>query len=226
MKPEDTIIGLTLAFVYLSVNFSFNLAMVYIGMLFLGYILLKADSKVTIKIGHGRNLEMILVGVITYVLFIVASTVVLSVLKLPATLNSVYSAMAASVPVFQGNAFFNFITFGIFIAATETIVLFGHLPEWISNRFFKTEPAPRNIANLGLWITKILTVLLFVAIHFTVKGIHNIPALTLVGVMALFSMITITLWEDLRPAIYFHILANSIAMLASLGLLGVLGGII
>jgi len=215
MQQETLIILLTVIFSFLAVNFSLQIASIYAILLLLGYMILDTDSNISIRWKSGNNLIVLIEGIGIYVVFILMSSVILGLFKLPNSVSSIFSTLQSTTPIFATSPFMNFLAFGIFIAATETIVIFGRLYEWVADKL-KT-----SVHQFGykMVIAMLIIVIFFVTLHFTAKGITNVSALTLVGIMALFSMVSISLFDDLRPAIYFHILANSLAMLMSLGII-------
>lgn len=105
--------------------------------------------------------------------------------------------------------FANFITFGIVIAYTET-VLWARLYEFFSD-YFNTRINKQSLLRLGNIMLIVLLSFVFMVFHITAKGISNTVVLLIVFSMMVISLIMVSIYEEMRPAIILHILANSIA---------------
>jgi len=74
----------------------------------------------------------------------------------------------------------------------------------------------------ALMLLIIILAFVFVLFHLTAKGLTNTPALIVVFIMMLISLIMIVIFGETRQAIYMHIIANTVAsylMLFATGML-------
>lgn len=155
-----------------------------------------------------------IVGVVGYIAILILSQVA-STLAKAVPVAELLKLLASSAPVFSQSPLINFLTFGVVIAYIETYALFVVGYDLLGS-MFSVPINKKNLFNPKLIGIIVGISLLFLFLHITAKGIENEAALILVFLMALISLVVTTWFEDARPAIIIHILANSIASSALL----------
>ena len=199
---------------FISTNVNPNLGNVYTN-LTLGaaifiigdYIAGRRDIKIVNKnVSWGM---VIAITVVSYIVLLLSSKLAMS-LSTIIPLSAILGLLATSAPVFSKSPLINFITFGDVVAYIETFALFIAGYDLLAS-MFNIEIKKENLKRVKLWVIIFGLSLLFLMFHVTAKGIENNQALLLVFFMAVISMVIATIYQDARPVVGLHILANSIA---------------
>lgn len=116
---------------FLLINFSRNLGIIYMGMLFADWFFFKESTQLFFPTNAIKNtLTAVLMAVVIYFLFIIGASVILSAAKNLFGLNAVLDAMATTSPIFADDPILTIISFGIIIPIIETRFFFGRLFEY------------------------------------------------------------------------------------------------
>ena len=150
----------------------------------------------------------IVVGAVAYITLTLLGTLVI----IP-TVEGLLRLLAASTPVLSDNLTINKIIFGIMIPIGETLFFFVYGFDLIAS-LIGTTIKRTNFKDPKLWVLMVVISFAFLLFHITSKGVSvdSTPTLILVWVMAMMSMILVTFFEDGAEAVYFHIIANSLAV--------------
>jgi len=143
------------------------------------------------------------------VLLVISSFVMKYVTPTQASISSIMRLLGASTPALAQSKVANLITFGFAIAYVET-QLWARAMEFIADVF------KINISSQNKWKIKVLILIgilagAFVLFHLTAKGITNAPALWVVFIMMVISLIMTVHFQETRQAVFLHIFANTTA---------------
>lgn len=107
-------------------------------------------------------------------------------------------------PALAGNIYLNIITFGLIIAAIETIwiIIFYEM-------LLDTTHTTPNLRNLNTWLIIVLIGAVFTILHFTALGIRDNPALGLVFIFVVITLAIATLEGQMLGAILLHVIWNT-----------------
>jgi hypothetical protein len=200
---NSTLINPTLAFIYtilLVVSFSFVIGDGLYG-----------KRQVPLINKDISWVKAIFISLVSYGILILISSIIVPVLAKTIPLTEILSLLATSAPLFSGSNFFNFTNFGILIPYIESFSIFV-----IAIDFF-TSVFKIDIRRLG---TKLLTLFIilstaFLFFHIQSKGISAEGPLILVFFMAFISCLQVFFYREARIPILFHVIANSVALIAS-----------
>ena len=171
----------------------------------------------------GGNLKAILWGLGGWIVLLIASVVVLRFISpAHANISAVIGLMGATTPALATSKIANLITFGVAIAFVET-VLWSRIMEFFAD-VFNININKRSLKTFALLFLITILALVFVFFHLTAKGVTNTPALVIVFVMMVVSLVMVSYFEEIRAAAYMHIWANTIAsylMLYTIGALSI-----
>lgn len=187
------------------------------------------------KRGAKGTFSELIVGIFTYAGFILITTGLVWVLtkgvaSFKGALFENMSILSSTTPILAGVPVFVLLTY-ISIAVMETLWLltfFEFLLD-ISNIHPKGKTLisfKKGRTTAIAWVIMILAILptFFMYLHLSAKGLGNWVALFLVFLMALVSLL-VALWRrEMRAAIWFHVLANGIAIILTFGILDTLPG--
>lgn len=187
-------------------NIYTNLTLGAIGIVLIDYFF----GKRSIQLINPRNSwnQVIFAGIIGYILVLFSSQIA-NTLGQVINVGSILKLLASSAPVFSNSAFINFLTFGFMIAYIETYALFIAGFDLMGS-FFNVEINKSSLYKPAIWVIMIFISIGFLILHVTAKGIDNNSVLILVFLMALISLILTAIYQDGRPALIVHIIANSI----------------
>ena len=215
-NPKNREIAITLIFgfglLFALTNINQTLGNVYLwftaGIMFL----LLLDNKLTIPFQRspGGHIRPVAYGVIGYISLLAVSSLVLKIFE-PASssIGSIISIIGASTPALAQSVFANFILLGLFVP-------FGESNLWIRAFEFVADKLGIKITKQNLTTFSVILLIpvfsfLFVIFHLTTKGIAAFAALVIIFIMMAISLILVILTQEARTAIYFHIIANSVA---------------
>ena len=232
-------------FVFIGVNVSPNIANFYtwVAGLALFFIIINKtffNKRYSIPLvnkkrkGLGGFFSEFIVGGLTYIVFMLFTTGLVwlfqgGITTFKGALVEHMAILSSTTPVLAGANFFILLTY-VSIAIMETLMVIGAL-EFILDLLGielgeKTLFLRKDKRFVAAWIS-ILSIavftlaIYFMTLHFSAKGIENWIALTLVLIMAIFSMVVAVWRKEQRAAIWFHVLATGIAIILTLGLFGI-----
>ena len=130
---------------------------------------------------------------------------------LQANLTSVLGLMGATTPALATSKIANLLTFGVAVAYIET-QLWGRAMEFIAD-LFNIDISERSVRRIfsAFMVLVVVLALAFVFFHLTAKGITNAPALAVVFIMMVISLIFVGWFGETRQAVYLHMWANTVA---------------
>jgi len=211
MTKDQVIQGayvLSIAAAFFAINFSLNLGLIY-AVFILG-IALSAIFDKNIQFPVYRKdgwLKSILWGIGGYVIFTLLITLFLQgVLHIQGGFMDVINS---SIPPLAHLAIFTWLSFGVFIPIVESIA-FPRLFEVIGD----TAKSDFKFSSASTWFAIILTSFLFAIFHLASKGLTNYYALIIVGLMMVWSLVLVLITKDMRAALFFHVIANTLAILS------------
>lgn len=120
--------------------------------------------------------------------------------------QSIMSLFASLSPLLQSK-WMKFFSFGVLIPIVETIA-FARLMEWLSN-WIKTK---ETLKSFGMWIVIPITSLIFSLFHLTAKGLYANSLLFVTFLFMVLSLVMVLKFKELKQAILFHIIINSVAL--------------
>jgi hypothetical protein len=171
-------------------------------------IFIQADLKrqIPLRKESGSFLGSLVMGALGY-----AALLITSFLVAP-TIAKIQNLLANTTPALADSIFFNNLSFGVGIPFAETmfffIVGFDVLLTVFGVSFNKSQ-----LGKLPIWLIMFSLSFAFMFFHLTAKGIANVEILTIVFFMAIISMFLVVWQGDGEAAIYFHMIANLIAIL-------------
>lgn len=208
--------------------FDTSLATIYwilIGADFIFYYFNYRDDKV-IQLPFERRtdnrLMSILTAVITYGIFLIISTVILRTFAPTFAVGgesdfmAVIRLMATTVPIFAGSALLSEYAFGIMIPVIESSLFFGRVFERIVSILERKLGRKIDLSrpSAGLLISILFCTAIFVLYHIGSKGLANVP-LIITAIFAILSCLLVLKDKELKSAILFHIISNSIVIFYS-----------
>jgi hypothetical protein len=201
---------------FFAINFNTTLGLIY-GLFIFGFALYSIiDNKTDFPIYKNNNwIIPVIIGVVTYIVFIIVSSFGLNLIFTnKVSFVALMSLLVNStIPVLQNSAIVGFLAYGIFIPFVETIAFLKFF-EFFGDRVLLIK-GDYKLTGLKTWIGIIITSVGFALFHLTAKGISNFPALVLVAFMMVVSIALMVFVKEQRSAIFFHVSANSVAMLAN-----------
>jgi len=151
-------------------------------------------------------------GVIGYIILLFSGQLAVRFAEvIPVT--ELLQLLASSAPVFSQSAIINFLTFGVVVAYIESYAFFVVGYDLLAS-MFNVEISKRSLTNPKSWMIIFGISLMFLFLHITSKGIESEATLILVFLMAVISLVMVTIYRDARIPIIIHVLANSIASTA------------
>lgn len=143
------------------------------------------------------------------ILLVISSFVMRIVDPTSASISSIIRLLGASTPALAQSKVANLITFGFAIAYVETQL-------WARALEFIADVLKINILSQNKWKRNVLILIgilagAFVLFHLTAKGITNTPALWVVFIMMVISLIMIVHFQETRQAVFLHVFANFVA---------------
>ena len=219
MMSERTVYlwtGLILAL--LAITFSKDLALIYLAMIVLDYILYKEfQPQVIVNQVPGNSGKAAMIAAGAYVAFMIIAIIIMTVLQFGAVqknpTESFFRAQWQSGanplnPIFQDNPLFIMISYGLVIPILETR-LTGRFLSVLSNMF---RIDINDFRNWKLWAIIILISIAAVIFHLQAKGVTDNVALTLTFVFWIVTCVTIAITKELESSIELHIINNSVTV--------------
>jgi len=212
-------------FVLLLLIFDETLGIVYSLMLVVSYFWYKADTNgyTYIMSRPQRNsLSKILVETgVAYAAFLFISSFLVSIVEPQAAsggLQSIFQLLSTSTPILKGSKILTLIGWGILIPLVETTLFFGLFQEGVAEAIGRVTGhrfALNKFSILMFWTLGIVTAA-FILFHLTAKNLDPV-SLMITGVFALISGALVVWQEELRGAIYLHMLSNSLVVAKAVG---------
>jgi hypothetical protein len=197
-------------FAFVAINVNPSLGFTYLGLSSIALFMYLTDKKKSLKIDKdGKWIGAIFAGVLTYVIFILVSPYIISILE-SVNVGGIIKLLGASTPALATSKVLNFLTFGLFIAFVET-QLWARLIDFFGNRIKMGKTA---LFNFMAWAFILAFSFAFLLFHVTSKGITSNSALLLVFLFMVTSFVLMFIFRETKQSIIFHIVANSIAAYA------------
>ncbi|KKN48135.1 hypothetical protein LCGC14_0655790 [marine sediment metagenome] len=236
IKPYVKEITITIiAFIWLlfvATNVNIQLGQTYLhftlgslALLIIGITIFDKRLSITFQKQPGGQLKAILWGLGGWIVLLITAVIVLKFIDpSQAKISAVIGLMGATTPALATSKIANLLTFGIAIAYVETI-LWARLMEFFAD-LFHIDISIKSVRMIfsALMVLIVILSLAFVFFHLTAKGITNSPALAIVFVMMMISLIMVAIFQEIRQAVYMHIWANTVAsylMLFATGILAI-----
>lgn len=202
------LLALTVFMIFSAVNvnqalgFTFSIFALASGV----FILLDSDRTIPLRQPSQPWLGSILGGVLGYIILITIGGYIL----VPG-IDKIVALLQSTTPVLSNSVGLNKLIFGVAVPCIESIFFFAVLADLGSN-FLNTKVRRENLFRFKTWILIFSISLIFMLFHLTSKGVTAYSALGLVFFMSIISMILVYWFESYESAVYFHIIANSIAI--------------
>jgi len=207
--------------IFLIFNYEPSLAIAYLALVI-------ATMWMTHKVPHisfpiekrtDNRIKAVLWGLAAFFVFTRIAPMVSGLFGMPLTTESIMSLFASLSPLLQSK-WMKFASFGILIPIIETPA-FARLMEWLSH----TIGAKETLTSIKMWIVVIITSLIFALFHLTAKGLYANDLLFVTFLFMVLSLVMVIHFKELKQAILFHIIINSVAMGGIFGF-AFLGGLI
>ncbi len=231
VKNVENYFKFTVVFlVFLLLAFDRDLGMIYLLMMFADWIWYQTDNFVSfpMKRSNLSSAQVYLEGLAAVGVFLLVSTLLISSFS-PQSIaqgnvflqaQSIFQLLSASVPILQGSLLLTFIGWAVVIPIIETSFFFGRLLEGFSTYAENVVRGKISLKDysIPLFIIILLVSALFALFHITAKGLESIPLL-ITFIFAVISCILVIRHQELRGAIFMHIVVNAAAVLSSMGVL-------
>jgi hypothetical protein len=193
---------------FTSVNVSQSLGQIYVGFIILSAVFIVLDPKRSIPLKRSNNdtFGAIMKGAGAYVVLIVVGNYII----VPG-INAVKNLISSTTPALANNAALNAFNFSVVIPYAETLFFFCVGADILAS-VFNVKINKNNLKKLGLWAIIIGISLIFMLFHLTAKSVSATDTLALVFFMAVISLLLVVWDESYESALFFHILANSVAI--------------
>jgi len=209
---------LVMYFQFAATNINATLGNIYsvFSLAVIAFILIDPKRSIPLRKENDSLLCSIAIGALAYVALVILGTFVL----IPGV-QQIIDLLGATTPALATSRFFNFISFGIAIPIAETYIFFIALFD-VAVSLFNVRIDKYNLRNPKLWMIIFAISFIFMAFHFTSKGITNAPILVLVFFMAVISMLLVTWYQTGEAALIFHIVSNTIPSIGLFAIANVL----
>lgn len=227
---KDTYFKFTIIFLlFLLLAFDKDLAMIYILIMVGDYIWYKSDDFITFNTSSSNisKFRAYFEGLLAFGIFLVISQVTVSFLQsqtisgnFVAGSQAIFELLATSTPILQGSIFLTFVGWGILVPIIETSFFNGRLLEGLatySEPIFNSKVSLKKL-SLNLFLVILVLASIFTTFHITAKGLLAIPLL-ITFIFSVISSILVIRHQELRGAIFLHILTNCAAVASSMGYL-------
>jgi len=210
-------IFLTWWWFFVSTNVNPTLGNIYIGLTLSAAVVVLIDHRFgrrQVQLWNQNNslVTVLVAGLVGYFVLIFGGQLVIRLAEV-VKISDLLKLLASSAPAFSKSKPINFLTFAVMVAYIETYALFIAGYDLLAS-MFNARIDKQGLATIGTWIIIIAISFLFLLLHVTSKGIDNNSALLLVFFMAVISLVLTSIFEDGRPAIILHIIANAVGILS------------
>lgn len=203
----------------LAITFSKDLALIYISISLLDYVLYKEyPQKTVVNSVPGNSGRAFMIGAVAYIIFMVIAIITMTVLQFGAVQKSPTEAFfraqwQAGVnplkPIFADNPFFILVSYGIVIPILETRIT-GRFLNIMTDTF---RVAINDLRNWKLWAIFIVISVAAVIFHFQAKGITDNVALMLTFIFWIITCATISITRELESSIDLHLINNTVTVM-------------
>ena len=230
---EDNYLFLDTLILFLLVNYSPQIMLIYVGMSFLGTIfyalarnrgipMIPFESRKDNRI-QAVMIALVALGIFSY-LYNLIHTIQFPAAIVGLTGGGITAAIPtftefimkafATAPVLEQSRIIQFFVFGLLIPIVETKFFFRTLMGWFSWKYnLYTEKWSSTDAVKAIMAMSII----FMFFHLTAKGIRNTPELVATLVFGIISAILVLFFKEVKHSAYFHIFTNSFAMMKVMG---------
>jgi membrane protease YdiL (CAAX protease family) len=223
IKDTTVMKFLILILIFLILNFNRDLGLVYSLMILADFmwwwIDLRMGNKKTdlpFERTSDNRLKAILEAIIAYVAFLFISTIVYGIVA-PGGPQAVIQLLSTSTPILKGSVILTIIGWGVLIPIVETDWFFGRLAEGLSNEARdQGTKIPLDRFKASTWVLMALVSALFALFHISAKNLEN-SSLIVTFIFGMISMYLVIRNRELKQAVIFHIISNTVATLAALG---------
>ena len=230
-QTQDNYFKFTIVFLlFLLLAFDKDLAMIYLLMMFGDYVWTRSDNYISFPFRRktSNTTQVYIEATAALGIFLVVSTFLVSTFS-PQSIasgnilvqsQSIFHLLASSVPILKGSKILTFIGWAIIIPIIETSFFNGRLLEGFATYSEKITGKRISLQRytLTLMMVILLVASLFTLFHITAKGLDTIPLL-ITFIFSVISSMLVIRHQELRGAIFIHILTNSAAVLSSLGVM-------
>ena len=207
LEVKLLIVGL-LWFAFVSTNINPALGFTYVGFTSIALFMYLFDKNRQLPLERRTNnrIEAFAIGAFAWLIFIGVSVYLAGFLQ-KINIGALLKLLGGATPALAQSKILNVITFGVFIAFTET-QLWARLYDFFANkvRIGKTE-----LTNFIAWAFILAFSFVFLMFHVTSKGITNNASLLTVFLMMIASYILMFIYRETKQAVFLHIIANVIA---------------
>lgn len=210
-----SIVAFILLFTATNVNPSLGITYLWfngIGAILLIFALIAFDGRVDITFQNqrGGTLKAISWGFAGYIILLLISVLVMKFVDpTKATIGSIIALLGAATPALATSKIMNFLNFGLLIPYAET-QLWGRATELFRD-IFHLRIDKNNMRAGGVIFLFLILSVSFAIFHITSKSVTAFSALTIVFIMMFISLMMIAYFGETRQAVFFHIIANSVA---------------
>ena len=207
------------ALVWMLFNFDFKLSVAYIVILFLDYFWFTNDRKVSFP-WINKNISQTAVfieSIAGFGVFLGLTMFFISGFNTQSLIN----VLSSTTPIFADSVVFTIIGWGFVIPIIETRFFFGSFFEGITTYLERRLGRTINpqVLSASLFFVMTFVGATFTLFHLSAKGLSG-QALMVTFIFAIISMLLVVRQKSLKGATIMHILSNTLATMASLGLIG------
>jgi len=205
--------------IFLIFNYEPTMAIAYFALISGILWMTRNVSHISFPIEKRKNnrLHAVLWALAAFFVFTRVAPIISGLFGMKLTFQSIMSLFASLSPLLHSK-WMELFSFGILIPIIETIA-FARLMEWLDNWVGTKE----TLKSLGMWIVIPITSLIFALFHITAKGIYSNNLLFITFLFMVLSLAMVVHFKELKQAILFHIITNSVAIG---GIFAFLGGAI
>lgn len=215
-----------LMLLFLLLAFDREMAMIYILIIVGDFIWYRFDPKITFNLERttaNRFSSLIEVGIATILFFLISTaTMTLAGVNLPSNfqsaVQSVLTLLATTTPILAGNKILTVIGWGFLIPIIETSFFNGRLLEGLTTFAEKRFGIRISLQKMStqLLMVFITVAAFFTLFHITAKNLSS-TALLITFIFSMISSYLVVKNQELKQAVLFHMVVNTLAVLAALG---------
>lgn len=220
---------LFLLFIYLA--FDRDLANIYMLMILADYVwyrtdLIAGNKKTDLPTEHTatNRYQAVASAIIAFAVLLVVTQIAFNASTETASIanfQSIIVILASATPILKGSIILTVLGWGFLASTVETRFFFGRVFEGLA---YSYEELTGEKISLNKFTVRTVILMAFVAglftlFHITAKHLSDV-ALIITFIFAMISMVLVVRDQELKSSILLHIITNTIAVLASLKLLG------
>ena len=216
---------------FLLLAFDQDLAMIYLLIMFGDWVWYKSDNFISFPISRSTSnvLNIYLESLAALGFFLVFSTILVSTFSPQSLISnasilqsaqSIFHLLATSTPILKGSKILTFLGWGILIPIIETSFFNGRLLEGLTTYAEGVVGHKISLKKISLNLIIVFFVIAsgFSLFHITAKGLATVPLL-ITFVFSIISSFLVIRHQELRGAIFIHIITNSAAVLSTFGVI-------